>query len=1639
MAPVSTTTHQSTSEQSKADLIDKAIVLAQAGKGTGGPPHDQVGELLRAYYRHVAPEDLADRSDVDVYGAFAAHYKLAADRPQGTANMRVTTPTLAEQGWSAGGRSVVQVVVDDMPFLVDSLTMELSRQLRDVHVVVHPGFDVCRDITGVLQSVAAVQDGSLAPEGDAVRESWMHVEIDRVPDGDDPAAIVEDLQRVLRDVREAVEDWRKMHAQVDAVVAELRDAPPPLDPAEVRQAAELLEWLAEEHFTFLGYKEYKLEERDGDEFLRAVPGTGLGILRADQEMSESFGRLPEAVKAKARERTLLVLAKANSRATVHRPAYLDYVGVKTFDANGEVDGERRFLGLLASAAYTESLMRIPLIREKAKEVLKRSGFDPRSHAGKALMDTLETYPRDELLHTPVDELAPMAEAAMSARERRAVRMFIRRDTYGRYVSVLVYLPRDRYNTGVRERFERILQDQLHGESIDFTVRINESTTARVHFVVHLPKGDTIPEVDTADLERRLTEASRSWRDDFTQAVNAEYGEEVGTILGRRYLASFPEAYKEDFAARTAAVDLGRLEAIRTDGPDDAGLDLLLYEHLDAGRGEVRLKVYRIGAPLSLSEVLPMLSSMGVEVVDERPYELEGLERPSTIYEFGLRYGEHLPSGSRELFQDALRAVWDGYNEIDGFNGLVLGAGLTWRQATVLRAYAKYMRQGGSPFAQDYIEDALRSNVDITRLLVALFEARFDPVKGDPAEEERVEKRIMTALDDVASLDHDRILRSYLTHIRATLRTNYFQAARPAEGASGGPHAYMSFKLEPSVIPDLPQPRPRFEIFVYSPRVEGVHLRFGPVARGGLRWSDRRDDFRTEVLGLVKAQMVKNTVIVPVGAKGGFFCKQLPDPSDRDAWMAEGIACYRTFISGLLDITDNLVDGRTVPPEGVLRHDGDDSYLVVAADKGTATFSDIANSVSLDYGFWLGDAFASGGSVGYDHKAMGITARGAWVSVQRHFRERGIDCQTEEFTAVGIGDMSGDVFGNGLLCSETTRLVAAFDHRDIFLDPSPDAATSYAERRRLFELPRSSWQDYDTALISEGGGVYPRSLKSVPLNDAVRTALGIDESVTAMTPAELMKAILQAPVDLLWNGGIGTYVKGEDESHADVGDKANDAIRVNGTELRARCVGEGGNLGLTQAGRIEYVLRSGDAGGASEEGGRINTDFIDNSAGVDTSDHEVNIKILLDRVVKDGDLTAKQRNTLLAEMTDEVGALVLRDNYEQNLALANAVAHAPSLLHVHEDFMRRLEQAGTLDREIEGLPSRRDVRRRLDRGRGLTPPELAVLMAWTKIVLAEELLSGDLPDDPYLDLDLKAYFPTPMRERFKAQIEAHPLRREIIVTQVVNDLVNGAGMTYWPRLADETGATVADLTRANFVAREIYASLPLRDELKSFDNRLEARVQTSLRIQMRTLVERASRWLVNNRRPPLDSQATVDQFAGPVQATMAQLPDLMTGRELAAYQDRLAAYERRGVPEELARRVAVLEPAYMLLGIVDVAQREGLAPEDVARVHFALGERLGLPVLLQRIVALPREDKWQTMARAALRDDLHGVHTALTAQVLRASSPEDSAPARIAAWEDGDAEVVRRAAGTLEQICADEQADLARMSVGLRVVRGLLDA
>ncbi|WP_232421895.1 NAD-glutamate dehydrogenase [Nocardioides sp. Iso805N] len=1561
-------------------------------------------QLLDAYVRHVAREDVDARSPADLQGALESHLDLAAERPQGTARVRVCTPSEDGQGWSAAGRTVVEMVVDDMPYLVDSVTMELSRQRRDVHLVIHPVFDVVRDVAGALKEIEPVTDAATEPAEGAVRESWMHVEIDRVPDGE-VDELVADLERVLEDVREAVEDTEKILERVTTTAAELRgNAPAGISASEAEEAAALLEWLAEGRFTFLGARDYRLEGTPGSpEFLRGVAGTGLGILRNDPSREAEAGRMPEAVRVKAREKTVLVLAKANSRSTVGHPGYLDHVGVKTFDEAGEVVGERLFLGMFTSTAYTEPISRVPVLRRKAKEVLARSGFTPQSHVGQSLFDTLDTYPHDELFYAGIDELAALAATGLAARERRTLRVVARPDTYGRYISVLVWLPRDRYTTAVRERFARILTEQYDAVDIEYFVRIGQSTTARVQFVVHLSHP---VEVDVPDLERRLAAAARSWRDDLATAISNGY--DAGL---RRWLDAYPAAYEEDFDAATGAADLAVL-----DGLGEDGIDLGVYRPERAADDEARLKIYRVGAPLSLSHVLPMLTSLGVEVTDERPYGLLGTGQPTHIYDFGLRYAGDGGLGEvadHDRFRAALRAMWDGAGEVDSFNTLVLAAGLDHREVMVLRAYARYLQQGGTPFSQRTIAGALRTNVTITRLLVELFRVRFDPALASGADGERGQRqeeltaRIEAALDDVASLDQDRILRSYLTHITATLRTNWFV---PASEERAG--AALSLKLEPTLLPDLPLPRPEFEIFVYSPSVEGVHLRFGPVARGGLRWSDRTDDYRTEILGLVKAQMVKNTVIVPVGAKGGFVAKR-----------GDGPTAYRAFISGLLDLTDNLVDGadgnqETVSPPHVVSHDGPDSYLVVAADKGTATFSDLANEVAGEYGFWLGDAFASGGSVGYDHKAMGITARGAWVSVQRHFRELGVDVQSEDFTGVGIGDMSGDVFGNGMLLSPHLRLVAAFDHRDIFLDPRPDAAGSFAERKRLFGLPRSSWQDYDRSLISRGGGVFSRTLKAVPISPEVRAALGLGERVRTLTPAELVSAILRAPVDLLWNGGIGTYVKASDEPHAAAGDKANDAVRVNGSEVRARVIGEGGNLGLTQAGRVEYAQH----GGAGAAGGRINTDAIDNSAGVDTSDHEVNLKILLDRLVRTGELGREERNEVLASMTDEVAALVLRDNDQQNLALANAAANGVSLLHVQEEWMAELERRGVLSREVEGLPAVGEVRHRLDIGGALTSPEAAVLMSWTKIELARELIDTTLPDEEYVAPLLAAYFPSLVQERFAGAIEEHPLRREIIVTQLVNELVNGAGSTFWPRLSAETGATVTELVRANLVARDLVGWTALRERIAGLDHQVDAAVQTRMRIDLRTLAERLTRWLVAHRIT--DGSAAVARYQQPFGDMLAALPALLTGIEQESFVARRDRLTEAGVPAKLAAQVAVLEPASMLLGVVEVALAGGHDPATVIRTHLELGERLGLPKLLSCIVALPRADRWQSMARASLREDLHAVHAALTAQQLD-GTPED--------FE----ERLGRATAMLSEIGLDEGADLARLSVAVRALRTLL--
>ncbi|HEY3020409.1 MAG TPA: NAD-glutamate dehydrogenase, partial [Solirubrobacteraceae bacterium] len=1124
-----------------------------------------------------------------------------------------------------------------------------------------------------------------------------------------------------------------------------------------------------------------------------------------------------------------------------------------------------------------------------------------------------------------------------------------------------------------------------------------------------------------DIEQRIVEATRSWVDDLHDALVTEFGEEHGNELFHRYGRAFPTAYRADWVARSAVVDIRRIEEL----PEHGNLAVSLYRPLEAPATELRCKLLRAGAAASLSDVLPILQHLGLRVGDERPYEVTPAGDPPTwIYDFGLVQaadGAVDIDAVRERFADAFTRVWHGSSDDDGMNALVLRTALSWREITVLRAIARYLRQARTAFSNAYMEQALLAHPEIAGALVDLFCARFDPARGgDTDAAEEIAAGIEEAIDGVESLDEDRILRNFLTVVVAMLRTNYFQTA-----ADGGRKPYLSFKLDPSRIPVVPAPRPRFEIFVYSPRTEGVHLRGGKVARGGLRWSDRREDFRTEILGLMKAQMVKNAVIVPVGAKGGFVVKRLPSSGGRDTLVTEVVACYRTFICGLLDLTDNIVDGRVVGPPAVVRYDDDDPYLVVAADKGTATFSDAANGIAGEYGFWLGDAFASGGSAGYDHKKMGITARGAWESVKRHFRELGVDIQSTDFTAVGIGDMSGDVFGNGMLLSRHTRLIGAFDHRHVFLDPDPDAETGWAERRRLFELERSSWADYDPKLISEGGGVWPRTAKSIPLAPSVREALGVEAE--RMTPTALIHALLCAPVDLLWNGGIGTYVKAATETHADAGDKANDAVRVNGADLRCRVVGEGGNLGFTQRGRIEFALA----------GGRINTDAIDNVGGVNTSDREVNIKVLLDSVVAEGDLTVKQRNELLAEMTEAVADTVLFDSYRQTQALSLASAQAAGMLHVHDRFMRSLEQAGRLDRALEFLPDAEAIAERGASRQGLTQPELAVLLAYSKVMLYADLLESDLPEDAHLSEDLARYFPGPLSERFPEALERHRLRREIIATRVANSLVDRAGITFLWRLREETGASAADIARAYAVAREVYEMRPFWEQIEALDNRVDTATQVDMLLEGRKLVERATRWLLRNRRHPIDIAGTLARYAPGARTVTAAVPGVLVDADRQAWEDRVARLGEAGVPAPLAERVASLNALFSALDVVEAEQATGRALDDVVALHFLIGGRLRLHWLRDRIAALPRDDRWAAMARAALRDDLFALHGELTADILQAGPEEGDAGARLQAWAAANEAALKRCLAILADIDATGMFDLTTLPVALRELRTLI--
>lgn len=1574
----------------------------------------EIPEWISAAYADSYQGPHKDEADTDAElptvtpALLGAHYRLGAHRPEGESRVAVYPPD--DNG---GFGPALQVVTDEGAMLMDSVTVLLHRLGVAYTAIMNPVFRVTRDDAGDLVAI-----GAREPAGGGIDETWVHVQLSPSVDRDALHEAERLLPGVLADLRRVAADATAMITVLENLADDVENNAaghyPGSDNADV---ATLLRWLAGGHFTLLGYQRCPVSDGrvSGD-----AATASLGVLR------RRTGSRPRLTL----DHELLALAQTDVASYLRFGAY-PYVFAVRENVDGDVF-EHRLIGLFTVAAMNADVLEIPIISRRVHEVLSLADLDP-AHPGQLVLDVIQTVPRSELFARSAEQLFTMAKSVVDLGSGRRALLFLRADRLEYFVSCLVYLPRDRYTTAVRLEIEDILVREFGGTSLEFTARVTESPWALLHFMVRL--GDVAAaKIDTSDsnrarLQSLLTEAARTWSD---RLITEAAAGGVELIEAEHYAGSFSEAYKQFVTPTDAISDIAIFDELTDDS-----VKLVLSDH-DYDE-TVRLTWYLGGRTASLSELLPMLQSMGVEVLEERPFTVtrpDGL--PIWIYQFKITPLPTVPLGppgpereaTAQRFADAVTAIWEGRAEIDRFNELVLRAGLTWQQVVLLRAYAKYLRQAGFPYSQSHIESVVNENPRTASALVALFEALFDP---DPSSSPRTRDAQAAAaavaadIDALVSMDTDRVLRAFAELIQATLRTNYF-VTRPDSARSQN---VLSLKLDAQLINELPLPRPKFEIFVYSPRVEGVHLRFGFVARGGLRWSDRREDFRTEILGLVKAQAVKNAVIVPVGAKGGFVVKQPPLPTgdaaaDRDANRNEGIACYRLFISGLLDITDN-VDHNTrevSAPLEVVRRDGDDAYLVVAADKGTATFSDIANEVAQSYGFWLGDAFASGGSVGYDHKAMGITAKGAWEAVKRHFLEMGVDTQTQDFTVVGIGDMSGDVFGNGMLLSKHIRLLAAFDHRHIFVDPNPDSAASWRERRRMFDLPRSSWADYDTSLISEGGGVFSREHKSIPISEQVRVALGIDDDVTEMTPPNLVRAILLAPVDLLFNGGIGTYVKAEAESDADVGDRANDALRVNANQLRAKVIGEGGNLGVTAHGRVEFDLC----------GGRINTDAMDNSAGVDCSDHEVNIKILVDSQVTAGKIDPAERAQLLESMTDEVAQLVLADNADQNDLMGTSRANAPSLLPVHADLIRYLVAERGLNRELEALPSEKEIARRLEVGIGLTSPELATLMAHVKLTLKEELLETDLPDQEVFAGKLPRYFPSQLRERCGPAIRSHQLRREIVTTMLVNDLVDTAGISFDYRITQDVGVSPVDAVRTYAATDAIFGVEELWHRIRS--ECLPIALSDQMTLDTRRLIDRAGRWLLNYRPQPLAVGAEINRFASKVAALTPRMSEWLRGDDKAIVEKEAAEFARDGASADLAYMVAVGLYRFSLLDIIDVADIEDRDPAEVADTYFALMDRLGTDGLLTAVSELPRADRWHSLARLAIRDDIYASLRSLCFDVLAVGEPDETGEEKIAEWEHISASRVERARRTLIEIYQSGQRDLATLSVAARQIRSM---
>jgi glutamate dehydrogenase len=1577
---------------------------------------DWIAKAYADAYQSPHDELEADRPTADgavTTALLSAHYRLGQHRPAGKS--RVAIYPSDDPG---GFGPALQLVTDDGAMLMDAVTVLLHRLGVAYVAIMNPVFDVRRNGDGDLLSVEPKTDGAGTERLD---ETWIHVQLSPSVNHDALADAERLLPGVLNDVRRVVADATAMIGALNDVAEDLEtDRDGRYSSPDRPDVAALLRWLANGHFMVLGYQ--RCPVRDG-RVSGEEASNSLGVLR---RRKRSRPRLTDDTK-------LFALAQTTVASYLRYGAYPYVLAVRENSPEGVF--EHRFVGLFTVAAMNADVLQIPMISRRVQEALALADQDP-SHPGQLLLDVIQTIPRSELFALSGEQLLSTAKAVVDLGSQRRALLFLRADQLEYIVSCLVYLPRDRYTTAVRLQLEDILVGEFGGTSLEFTARVTESPWALLHFIVRLPERDGRRAIDTSEANRAriqalLTEAARTWADRLIGA--AADGSVVTETVAEHYAAAFPEAYKQAVAPAHAIDDIAVIEQLTDDSVK------LVFSGHDDEDGTAKLTWYLGGRTASLSQLLPMLQSMGVVVLEERPYTVTRADALEVwIYQFKISPQPTIslaPAGPErdamaQRFADAVTAIWQGRIEIDRFNELVIRARLTWQQVVLLRSYAKYLRQAGFPYSQPHIESVLNENPDTARSLVTLFEALFDP---DPAgspksrDAQGAAAAVAADIDALVSLDTDRVLRAFASLIQATLRTNYFVT----RDGSARSQNVLALKLDAQLVEELPLPRPKFEIFVYSPRVEGVHLRFGYVARGGLRWSDRREDFRTEILGLVKAQAVKNAVIVPVGAKGGFVVKRPPlstgEPgAQRDATRKEGIACYQLFISGLLDVTDNVdhTTGEVRPPAQVVRRDGDDAYLVVAADKGTATFSDIANDVAKSYGYWLGDAFASGGSVGYDHKAMGITARGTWEAVKRHFREMGVDTQAEDFTVVGIGDMSGDVFGNGMLLSKHIRLLAAFDHRHIFLDPDPDAGASWEERRRMFELPRSSWDDYDKSLISEGGGVYSRKHKRIPISDQVRAALRIQDDVTEMTPPNLVRSILRAPVDLLFNGGIGTYVKAEAESDIDVGDRANDTVRVNANQVRAKVIGEGGNLGVTARGRVEFDLC----------GGRINTDAMDNSAGVDCSDHEVNIKILIDALITAGKVKADERTQLLESMTDEVAELVLADNADQNDLLGTSRANSPSLLPVHALQIKYLAAERGLNRELEALPSEKEIHRRAEAGLGLTSPELATLMAHVKLALKDELLATDLPDQEVFAARLPRYFPSALRDRFGAAIRSHQLRREIVTTMLVNDLVDTAGISYDYRIAEDVGVSPVDAVRTYAATDAIFGVEKLWRQIRAAD--VPVAVFDRMTLDTRRLIDRAGRWLLNYRPQPLAVGAEINRFAKKVEVLTPRMSEWLRGDDKAIVEKEAGEFVSQGASEDLAYMVATGLYRYSLLDIIDIADIDDREAAEVADAYFALMDHLGTDGLLTAVSELPRNDRWHSLARLAIRDDVYASLRSLCFDVLAVGEPDESGEEKIAEWEHISASRVERARRTLTEIYESGEKDLATLSVAARQIRSM---